>query len=62
MAQPVLRYAGGRSVIKLGQDFLAVLALSLIIYYWARSVALCAGQTDAYLAAGAVQVVPAAIA
>lgn len=55
-------YAGGRNVIKLGPDFLAVLALSLIIYYWARSVALCAEQTDAYIAAGAVQVIPDAIA
>lgn len=47
--------------LRLVPDFLVVLACNLIIYYWARSVALSAGQTDAYIAAGAMEVIPRAI-
>jgi hypothetical protein len=51
-------YAGGRNIIKLGPDFLVVLAFSLIIYYWARAVALPAAETDAYIESGSREVVP----
>ncbi len=51
-------YNGGRNVLKLGPDFAVVLAFSLIIYYWARATALPAAETDAYIDAGASEVVP----
>jgi amino acid transporter len=51
-------FNGGRNDIKLGPDFAVVMAFSLIIYYWARATALPAAETDAYIEAGAAEVVP----
>lgn len=52
---------GGHGVLKLGPDFLVVLAFSLIIYYWARAVALDPEETDRYIEAAAAEVVPETI-
>jgi hypothetical protein len=51
-------YGGGAGHIKLGVDFLVLLAFSLIIYYWARAVALPKEETERYIDAAASEVVP----
>jgi amino acid transporter len=51
-------YTGGRGDIKLGPDFAVMFAFSMVIYYWARAVALPKEESDAYIEAGSVEVVP----
>jgi hypothetical protein len=54
-------YGGGRGDLKVGPDFAALLVFSLIIYYWARAVALPAEETEKYIEEGAKEVVPVSL-
>jgi amino acid transporter len=49
---------GGQDHLKLGPDFAVIFVFSMIIYYWARAVALKPEETQAYIEAGATEVVP----
>jgi amino acid transporter len=49
---------GGQGHLKLGPDFAVIFVFSMIIYYWARAVALKPEETRAYIEAGATEVVP----
>jgi amino acid transporter len=55
-------YGGGAGHLKLGPDFLVLLAFSLIIYYWARAVALPKEETEHYIDSAAAEVVPETLA
>ena len=54
-------YPGGKNWLHLGPDFAAVLAFSLIIYYWARAVALKPDETEKYIELASKEVVPETI-
>jgi amino acid transporter len=54
-------YGGGTGHLHLGYDFLVLAAFSLIIYYWARAVALPKADTERYIEAAAAEVVPETI-